>query len=263
MNHYNLFGVILRVLVFGVAATSASSQVAITTLNVATTENFDSLGTAAIASLPTGWRMTAAGDTTVSWTDVGNVTATTAAASIGNSPTAGGRYNWGQSTTDRSIGFMTSSGYASPNSILLDVRNSTGSTINTLSLSFDYERYRINTAAASISFFYSTDGTNWTAATAGDSGALSTGASSYGFSTLISTHTQSVTLSSLNLSSGSDIYFRWNFNTTGSNSQGLGLDNFSITASAIPEPSTYAAILGALSFGYILVRRRRSTGCKG
>lgn len=237
------------------------AQVTITALNVATTENFNSIGTSSTASLPSGWRMTAAGDSSVSWGDATNVTTLTAAASSG-SPTAGGRYNWGQSATDRSIGFMTSSGYASPNSILADVRNSTAFTIDSVTLSFDYERYRINSAAASVAFQYSTDGTNWTSATAGDSGAFSTNASSYGFTTPVSTTSRTVTLTSLNLASGSDVYFRWNFNTTGANSQGIGLDNFSITAStsAIPEPSTYAAIVGAVALGFVAVRRRRRAG---
>lgn len=237
------------------------AQVAITALNVATTENFNSIGTSSAASLPSGWRMTAAADLSVSWGDATNVTTLTAAASSG-SPTAGGRYNWGQTATDRSIGFMTSSGYASPNSILADVRNATAFTIDSVTLSFDYERYRINTAAASVVFQYSTDGSNWISATAGDSGAFSTSASSYGFTTPVSTTSRTVTLSSLNLASGSDLYFRWNFNTTGSNSQGIGLDNFSLTAStsAIPEPSTYAAIVGAVALGYVAVRRRRAGG---
>ena len=68
----------------------------------------------------------------------------------------------------------------------------------------------------------------------------------------------SVTLTSLNLSHGSEVYLRWSFNTNGANSQGLGLDNFSLTASAVPEPSTYAAIAGAAAlFGAMWHRRRR------
>jgi hypothetical protein len=152
---------------------------------------------------------------------------------------------------------MTSGGYASPNSILTSFSNNTGSTIEQLSISFDYERYRINTSAASISFYHSTDGATWTAATGGNSGAFSTGSSSYGFTTLVSSMSKSVTLTSLNLSPGSAFYLRWNFSTGASNSQGLGLDNFSLTASAVPEPSTYAAMAGAASLLGAFWRRRR------
>ena len=86
---------------------------------------------------------------------------------------------------------------------------------------------------------------NWNAATSGDSGPLSTGTSSYGFTTLVSSDSRTVTLTSLNLDPGAVFYLRWNFSTTGANSQGLGLDNVRLTASAVPEPSTYAAIAGA------------------
>ena len=136
----------------------------------------------------------------------------------------------------------------------------TGSTIDQLNLSFDYERYRINTAAASINFFHSTDGTTWTAAPGGDSGAFSTGTSTYGFAPLISSDSKSVTLTALNLSPGSAFYLRWEFDTTGMNSQGLGLDNFSLTASAVPEPSTYAAIAGAAALIGASWHRRRRLG---
>lgn len=222
------------------------AQIAIGVFGTPVTENFDSIGATATATLPSNWLTTAAGNSSVTWTDATNVSETTKAANSG-SPTAGGRYNWGQSSTDRALGFMTSSGFASPNNILAHFSNTTGSTIDQLSLSFDYERYRINTSAASISFFHSTDGASWTPASAGDSGAFSTGDSSYGFTTLVSSVAKSITLSSLNLSPGSSLYLRWNFSTNGSNSQGLGLDNFSLTASAVPEPSTYAAIAGAVA----------------
>lgn len=232
------------------------AQIAITTFDTPFVENFDSLGTSATATLPAHWRLTAAGDGKVMWSDATNITATSAQASVG-SPTAGGRYNWGQSSSDRAVGFMTSSGYASPNSLLASFSNATGSPIAQVSFSFDYERYRLNTSPASISFFYSFDGNNWTAAGAGDSGAFSTGASSYGFSTLISASSRQVTLATLDFGPGANLYLRWSFDTGGANSQGLGLDNFSLTATAIPEPSTYAAFGGAAVLAVAAWHRRR------
>lgn len=233
------------------------AQIALTSLGTLYSENFDTLGTSAAAALPTHWLMTAAGKSTVSWSDPTNVSATSQAASTG-SPTSGGRYNWGQSASDRAVGFMTSGSYASPNSLLVHFANATGATIDSLELSFDYERYRLNTAAAAVTFFHSTDGSTWTAAAAGDSGALTTGASTYDFANLVSSVTRSVTLSALNLAPGASFYLRWNFSTNGANSQGLGLDNFSLTASAVPEPSTYAAVAGVAALtGAVWHRRRR------
>ena len=132
---------------------------------------------------------------------------------------------------------MTSGGYASPNSVLFGFTNSTGNTITSLTLGFDFERYRINTAAAAITFFGSTDGINWTAVTSGDSGAFATGTSAYNFTTgtVVS---KAPTISGLSLTVGSNYYLRWNFNTTGANSQGLGLDNFSLTATTVSGGSS-------------------------
>lgn len=204
---------------FGQIAISSSTPV---------TQNF-TIGATATASLPSGWRVSSAGNSSPTWSG-SSIVATTQQASSG-SPTAGGIYNWGNgtTTTDRAIGFMTSGGYASPNSIMAFYTNTSGLQINDLAISFDYERYRINTAACEITFFTSTDGTTWTARTAGDSGEFTTGTSAYNFTTgtVVS---RSFTLSGVNIPAGGNIYFRWNFNTTGTNSQGVGLDNVSVTA---------------------------------
>jgi hypothetical protein len=209
----------------------AQAQVSING-SAAVVENFNTLGASATAALPSGWKMSAAGaGTTAGYSTAANVTATTQAGS--GSSTSGGRYNWGDgaTATDRAIGFMTSGSYASPSGIMAQYQNNTGGTISTLILTFDIERYRINTAAAQVTFFSSTDGTTWTSQTSGDSGAFTTGSSSYTLTapsqTVVS---KTVTITGLSIASGSSIYFKWNFNTTGSNSQGLGLDNVSVTA---------------------------------
>jgi hypothetical protein len=199
----------------------------------AITQNFDSLGTSGTAALPAGWKMSAAGaGTTAGYSTSGNLTAVTQQASSG-SPTAGGRYNWGSSSSDRALGFMTSGSYASPNAIMVAFKNSTGSTITGFSISFDYERYRINTAAASVTFSRSTNGSTWTSDTAGQSGAFSTGSSSYTFSSG-TTVSKSFSVSAISLAPDSLYYFKWDFNTTGGSSQGIGLDNFSLTATTAP-----------------------------
>lgn len=148
---------------------------------------------------------------------------------------------------------MTSGGYSSPNSVMAYFQNNTGSTITSLTINYDIERYRINTAAASVSMFYSLNGTSWTAISNSTS-TFSTGSSSYTFSSP-TTDNKSISLTGLGINTSSSIYLRWNFDTTGSNSQGLGLDNVSVTA--IPEPSTYAAIAGVLALGGVMWHRRR------
>ncbi|HEX9981388.1 MAG TPA: choice-of-anchor D domain-containing protein [Flavobacterium sp.] len=233
----------LRFLLFAVIALffpcGLQAQIAIADANPVT-QNFDALGTSATASLPANWKMSVAGATAPTWAAAGNFTAVNAAADTGL-PTAGARYNWGNgtTTTDRAIGFMTSGGYASPNSAMAFYQNTSGSQINDLTISFDYERYRINTAAASITFFTSTDGSTWTAQTSGDSSTFTTGASSYTF-TGGTTVSKMVTLTGVNIANGGNIYLRWNFVTVGSNSQGLGLDNVSVTATLATSAITTA-----------------------
>ncbi len=225
--------------IFSVLLLSASAFAQISVSNATpVTENFDGIGTSATAALPANWKMSSAGTgLTANWTTGTNVTATTQAANSG-APTAGGRYNWGTSASDRSIGFMTSGGYASPNSIMSFYRNASGSTINDLTINFQFERYRINTANASVTFFTSTDGTNWTARTAGDIATTEfpTGASTYTFGSP-TTVTRSVTLTGVNIPNNGDFYLRWVVNTTGANSQGIGLDEVSVTATLNNPPT--------------------------
>ena len=91
----------------------------------AVTENFNAIGSTSTASLPFAWKMSAAGaGTTAGYSTAGNVTVATQAANSG-APTEGGRYNWGSSTSERSIGFMTSGSYSNPNSIMVVFKNQT------------------------------------------------------------------------------------------------------------------------------------------
>lgn len=107
----------------------------------------------ATAALPTGFIMGPAGHGAATYYLTTNFTAVSAQASSG-APTAGGRYNWGSSAAERAAGFMTSGGYASPNSLMYGFVNNNSLTITNVILAFDYERYRQNTAAASITFFH-------------------------------------------------------------------------------------------------------------
>jgi hypothetical protein len=191
------------------------------------TQNFD--GMLATTTLPTNWKMHASTSTP---TYAAGSTNVTQQASTG-SPVAGGTYNWGSTASERAVGAMTSGGFASPNNLMAFFRN-TNSTDNITQLTIDYnaERYRINTAAASIQFFYSLNGSTWVAVTAGDIATASfpTGASSYTMASPLVVPKTGITISSLAIAPNSDFYLRWNINTTGSNSQGIGIDDVSVTA---------------------------------
>jgi len=254
------------VFLFALSFLEASAQISIPNSNPVT-QNFDGIGTTAGASLPANWKMSGAGlGTTANWTDAGNFTVTSQAASSG-SPTAGGRYNWAPqfSTGDRAIGFMTDGTYTSPNSIMAFYRNTSGATIASLTVSFSVERYRTNTNTFSLAFFTSTDGVNWTARTAGDiaTTVFSIGNSAYNFITQTS-NSRNLTINSVNIPNNGDIYLRWVFtNTNSTNSQGMGLENVSVAAAVAPLANPNLPISCPYDFIFVLDESGSITGQGG
>jgi hypothetical protein len=188
-------------------------------------ETFDEIGTS--LNLPANWKM-AASTSGPLWSSA----ADTLTQKSVNTPTTGGTYNWGlQSATDRSVGAMCSTGFASPSSLLGFYVNKTSSDLTGLIISFDAERYRINASEASVEFYYSMDGTNWIIVPAGNIAKenFPTGSSSYGYP--INTISKTgILITSLTIAPQSSFYLRWNINTTGSSSQGIGIDNISVAA---------------------------------
>ncbi|MCW3086336.1 MAG: Protein of unknown function precursor [Bacteroidetes bacterium] len=214
----------------------------------AITQNFDGMGTG--TTTPSNWEMQHSA--TPTW--AGGTTALSFQFSSG-SPATGGSYNWGTTAaTDRALGVMTSGSYTSPSSVMAYFKNTNASTLTQLAISYDLERYRINTAAASVQFFYSTDGSTWTAATAGDVAAatIGTGANAYSFSPQATFSVSTFNITGLSSANGSDIYLRWNLNTTGSNSQGIGIDNVSVTASFGTLPSITVTPTTLTGFNYLV-----------
>lgn len=211
-----------------VFSATAFSQISLP-LNTIVTENFNAIGSSATTTLPAGWRMSPTGNAVGAWS--AGVSTTTQAANSGL-PATGGRYNWATSAgTDRAIGFLTSAAYASPNAVMAHYRNTTGGTVNTVTISFGIERYVVNTATASVAFFSSTDGVTWTPQSIADvsTNEFGPGTAAGSFSSP-ATITKGATVA-VTLANDADIYFRWVFTNTGStNAQGLGLDNVSVYA---------------------------------
>ncbi|WP_333696764.1 MBG domain-containing protein, partial [Flavobacterium sp.] len=202
------------------------------------TQNFDGMN--ANTTAPSNWRVQQSASPT--WA---GGTSTLGAQASSGAPTTGTTYNWGAGVSDRAIGVMTSGGYASPNSVMAFFSNTNANNLTSVTISYDLERYRINTAAASVAFFYSTNGSTWVSVPAGDisSSSLPTGASSYSFSPsgIPSTTNAGVisktgiSITGLSIPNGGNFYLRWNLVTTGSNSQGIGIDNFSLAATFAPS----------------------------
>jgi hypothetical protein len=206
-----------------VGATTLSTSISLTYLGTSVNENFDAMSSS--TTLPSGWRIHASAPSP-SWSSAS--TTVTQEASTGT-PTAGGTYNWGTSTSERAVGAMTSGSFGSPNQLLVFTKNNTGSTITNFLIGYTAERYRRNSAAASVNFYYSTNGTTWTEVTDGQiaSSNFPTGSSSYTFSTPLEIE-RTFIISGLTIASAADFYLRWDINTTGASSQGIGIDDISI-----------------------------------
>lgn len=68
-----------------------------------------------------------------------------------------------------------------------------------------------------------------------------------------------VTISGLSIADGQELVIRWRIAETGVNQSGLFIDDVTFSnVTAIPEPSTYAAITGLLMFGFVMYRRKRA-----
>lgn len=117
-----------------------------------------------------------------------------------------------------------------------------GSAGEAWSLAFATQNIGDSNNSSSIAWDYSLNGSDFT---------------STGFSTAITNNATagSVDLSSINALDGqSVVYFRGTFSDVTGASY---IDNFQVFATAVPEPSSFAALAGVLALGFAAVRRRR------
>lgn len=208
-------------------------------------ENFNAMGSG--TALPAHWKMSAAGGgATANWSTGTNVTTLTGAAHSG-SPATGGRYNWGTAEgTDRAAGFMSDGTYGSPNAILVRYQNKTGAAVSSFTVTFQLERYRINPSPFSLAFFTSGNDVTYTARSEGaiSSAVFAGGAGAYSFTTPQTVY-KTVTIPE-NIPVDGSIYLKWVFTGTGNASQGLGLDNVTLSLNTA-TPAVSATLADALT----------------
>ena len=251
------------------AATEALAQATAVSVSGTTySQNFDSITTgptSSIAGAAPGWSFWRSGTSSVqpNYTTSGsNTTAVTQnAGTVGtgvvSNLSSGGAYLWVTGTlasgTDKSIGFLSSGSYpgttpAAPGqslAILFGFTNTTGATITNLDLGWNFERYREGTRAQGWEFYTSTDGSTWSANTAGNESYTGSSTSTvYNPPQTIAKTVSIPSLPSLSIANGSSYYLRWSFVTTGSwtNSQGLGIDDFTMnltTSGSVANPDLY------------------------
>ncbi|NDE17796.1 hypothetical protein EBZ80_22995 [bacterium] len=252
------------VMALALSAATGWGQQSITTAGSAVTQNFDSMGTSGTASFPTGFK-TSPTNAIFNWTSAGLTAVTQAAGTSGTGALTGtsaaGVYNFANGVTgssnDRALGFLNGNSYTSPRSIIYAFQNNTGQTITSITVSWNYEKYRAGTRAFDWNFFHGSDpATVANAATGGDQ--------SYGAdaaNAVVDPPTsiaKTVTITGLSIASGSTYYLRWTFTGNGgsTNGQGIGIDNFSITlgpgisgaATATAFTTTYGTASAVQSF---------------
>ena len=196
------------------------------------TQNFDG----STIALPVGWGFGQGvpfSNTTINSTQ----TAGTTGAGILSGSSPAGAYHFVNGTvgvsTERAIGYITGAAPLTNNrDIIFAFQNTTGQNITSLSLMFDYEKYRAGIQSREWTFYASANDSAW-------GSAIVAGTQSYAgdlnstdvFNPPLSV-TKSVTIGGITIAPNSSYFLRWNYNGsgTGSGAQALGLDNLILSA---------------------------------
>jgi hypothetical protein len=234
------------------AASRLAAQVILTDIDYQ--QDFDSLEWAGNSNttLPAGW----------GFVESGAGADATYRAGTGSS-TTGDTYSFGSdASTDRAFGTLQS-GSVVP-LIGAEFLNSSGNPITGLQVFYTGEQWRLGTADRSdrLDFQYSLDATSLTDGTWVDVDALdfsspntaATGAldgNAAGNRTALD-----ATISGLAISDGSTVWMRWTDFAASGSDDGLGIDDFRI--SAVPEPRAYALVMGLALLGFAACRRRQT-----
>lgn len=221
-----LFALVAASLVLGGRA--EAQCVSLTTLGVASTQNFDTLAnTGTSSTLPTGWYLS----------ETGSNADTTYAAGTGSS-NAGNTYSFGAAgSAERAFGGLLS-GSLNP-TIGACFTNNTGSTITSVAISYTGEQWRLGTASRTdrIDFQYSLNATSLTTGAWTDDDNLdfttpsTTGVGAHDGNAAGNQTARSDTIGGLSIAGGATFWIRWaDSNATGAD-DGLAVDDFSVTPS--------------------------------
>jgi uncharacterized protein len=208
----------------------------ITSLNTASTENFDTLASSGASStLPNGWAISESG------ADAN----TTYAAGTGSDNT-GNTYSFGPAgSSDRALGGLRSGNLVPTFGV--EIQNGTGSAVGGFIISYIGEEWRLGTAgrADSLNFQYSTDATslttgNWTGVAALNFSTPNQTGNGAHDGTAAANQTAVSGNFSVPVPNGNNIWFRWTDTDAAGADDGLAIDNFSVTA--VPEPAEWGVI---------------------
>jgi len=218
------------------ASVAAAQCVTLSALGSAATEDFNTLASSGTTNtvIPAGWY----------FSETGTNTNTQYRADTG-ALNSGDTYSYGATATaERAFGTLQSGSLIS--TIGACFTNSTGSAVNTLTISYTGEQWRQGGTARfdRLDFQYSIDATSLSTGTWTDDNTLDFTAPNGGATVgaydgnLAANRTLlSDTITGLNIASGSSVWIRWtDFNALGAD-DGLAVDDFSITPNASATPS--------------------------
>lgn len=217
------------------AAVASASALTLTTVNVAVTEDFNTLGTSTGSAVPPGWE----------FLESGSGANLTYGASNGSSAT-GNAYSFGAtSATDRAFGSLRTSAVAAMVGTV--VTNLTGETVTQLDIQYYGEQWRLGATGRTdqLDFAYSLDASSVGTGTWFDVDALDfVGPVTAGVTGALDGNDPanrvlvSYSLSGLALAPGASLWLRWSdLEATGSD-DGLGIDDFWISAVNRSAPPT-------------------------
>jgi hypothetical protein len=199
------------------------------------TQNFDGIGVTGTATLPTGIRVNTTANYTTGTSATTLAYGTTGANAV--TGTSGGAIvNWANgvrdSSTDRAVGFLTSGSFSSPRTIVAAIQNTGTTAITSLTITFDYEKYRSGTRAFDFTFTHGSNATAVNTASASGDHAFAVDADNTTIYNPPLTFSKTINLTGLNIPASGMYYLCWKYTGVGgsSNAQGLGLDNLTITA---------------------------------
>ena len=205
---------------------AAANELQLAAVGTAVTQNFDSLARTDSSLMPLGWF----------FVETGTAANTTYAAGTGSSAT-GNIYSFGaDGLTERALGGLQSGSLVPV--FGAKIRNTTGSTLTDLSISYVGERWRLGATGREdrLDFEYSTDATSlsdgtWNAvSTLNFTAPSSSGATGpLNGNDVANRVTVTGTVQNLSLANGAALWIRWvDFNASGTD-DGLGIDDFSVT----------------------------------
>ncbi len=167
----------------------------------------------------------------------------------------------GGTASDRALGPVSSAVAANrPAEIGVAFQNDTGLEITELIVGYTAEQWRRSTNGNTLTFQYSLDATSlfngtWTGVAALNSSTLSTGSNAAldGNNAANRTVIAPVTISGLSIAHGETVWLRWTTSTNNDLHGHLGVDDFSLKATLVPEPAS----LVLLAAGSLLIGLRR------